>query len=84
MYKVNSRFVHLLMNCVPSLKKSCGISFRSWNVSDILTVVCSVFATRSIGSDWGISLLGERRTSGDRGMVFVSVVLETDLKINLR
>ena len=37
--KVDSRFVHRFRNCVPSLKNSCGISLRSWNVSDIL--LCS-------------------------------------------
>ena len=34
----NIRFVHLLMNCVPSLKNSLGKSAISWTRSDILCV----------------------------------------------
>jgi hypothetical protein len=33
------RFVHLFKNCVPSLKKSLGMSRNSWIWSDMVAVV---------------------------------------------
>jgi hypothetical protein len=37
------RFVHLFRNCVPSLKKSLGMSRNSWIWSDIVATVRCVF-----------------------------------------
>jgi hypothetical protein len=37
------RFVHLFRNCVPSLKKSLGMSRNSWIWSDMVAIVKLVF-----------------------------------------